>query len=196
MFEKWAMFAAEQIKAANPEETAPMDVLVFGLTIMFNIIFTVTIIMGIGWLLGVPSLLAQITISFMLARILTGGAHLDRSLACSLTSISLIILASLLPVTPFLIYAYVCLSLILLLRFAPYYEADQLRHSQAWENKKKATAILWVLFTLAAYRFLGMEGLVLGVFLQALLLTPAGIAVTHKLNNLIVQGGERSEKNS
>nr|WP_025027086.1 accessory gene regulator B family protein [Caldalkalibacillus mannanilyticus] len=91
MFEKWAVAFADHIKKTNPDETEPHDVLVFGFTILFNLMFTFFFVFLLGWILGVPLLSLQVAVSFTLLRILTGGAHLDQSLACSITSLILVL---------------------------------------------------------------------------------------------------------
>ena len=196
MFEKWAETLAVKIKQFNPEETAPVDVLIFGLTIMLNLLFTISLIMIVGLVLGVPWLMAQITISFTLLRILTGGAHLDRSLACSLTSMSFIILIALLPNTKVLVSLYFLLSFLLLLRYAPYYEEHQLVHSKQWEQKKKVIASLWVFTAMVLFHLFDQHGFILGALLQTFLLTPVGINLTHNLNTITSKGGVQREENS
>lgn len=195
MFEKWAVAAANYIKQANPEETEPHDVLVFGFTILFNILFSLTILLLIGWALGSAWLILQIALSFMIVRIFTGGAHLDHSLGCAIVSISYILLAMLLPTSPLFMYIYFGFSLLLILYYAPYYEPHQLKHSPEWERKKKTVATLWVIISLIIYQLLLQPGVLLGALLQALSLTPGGITITHKLNRLFLKGGEIHEKN-
>ncbi|MBP3040541.1 accessory gene regulator B family protein [Bacillaceae bacterium Marseille-Q3522] len=182
MFEKWAVSFATLIKKMNPEETEPIDVLVFGFTIVFNLLFTFTAIFIIAWFLGVPWTAMQVAVSFMLLRILTGGAHLDRSLACSLISTTLIILCVFLPVSTLSITIYFVITLLLLIRFAPYYEVHQLQHSLQWEQKKKRLALLCSVFALLLYVIFSLPGFVFGGMLQALLLTPPGIHFMHRLN--------------
>ncbi|MDQ0340091.1 accessory gene regulator B [Caldalkalibacillus uzonensis] len=196
MFEKWAVTAADYIKKANPEETEPHDVLVFGFTILFNVLFTLFLLFCIGWLLEVPFLVLQVALSFMIVRILTGGAHLDHSLACSLASILYILVSLLLPINDLLMNSYFAATILLLLRYAPYYEPHQLKHSQQWERKKKLLAIIWVIISIVLYHFFLQPGLLFGALLQALSLTPAGINLTHMLNTMLAKGGENHEKNS
>lgn len=196
MFEKWAIAAANQLKKVNPEETEPHDVLVFGFTILFNLLFTFTLIIILGAFLGVPLVALQVTLSFMLLRILTGGAHLEQSLACSITSIILIFAFVWFPHSPMFIYSYFIVSILILILFAPYYEPHQVKHSKQWEKKKKALALLWTSAAMLIYFFFQQPGFLLGTFLQALMLTPVGITLTHMLNTMTMKGGEYNEKNS
>ncbi|MBE3571183.1 MAG: accessory gene regulator B family protein [Bacillales bacterium] len=196
MFEKWAVALADQIKKINPEETEPHDVLVFGFTILFNLLFTFLLLLIVGWIIGVPLLTVEVALSFMILRILTGGAHLDRSIACSITSSILVLAFVWLPVSPILLFCYFVVSLLLIARFAPYYEPHQIKHSKQWEQKKKRASILWVIFTFIIYYIFSSPGFVFGALLQALLLTPAGIKFIHKLNNFTMKGGEYYEKSS
>lgn len=195
MFEKWAIAFADIIKKANPEETEPHDVLVFGFTILFNLFFTTLLILSFGWILGVPFLTLQVMVSFMVVRLLTGGAHLDQSLACSITSLLFVLVFVIIPTSPILVGCYFLITLLLIFKYAPYYEPHQVKHSIEWERKKKTLAILWVIFSVVMYYIFKLEGLILGSLLQALLVTPAGIKFTHKLNRILTKGGEPYEKN-
>ncbi|MET3505407.1 accessory gene regulator ArgB-like protein [Halalkalibacter oceani] len=194
MIEKWAIIAANKIKQMNPEETAPHDVLVFGFTIFINLFITFSLIIVAGFLLGKPLLSLQIAVGFMTLRILTGGAHLDRSLACSINSLCLVVLFLWLPITNGLILVYAAIALLLIVRFAPYYEPHQMKHSAEWEAKKKKAAIGCVGLSLILFFTLQTPGFVTGALLQALLLTPFGISATHKLNTFTNKGGEYLEK--
>jgi|GEM_PF-3148427 len=194
MFEKWAISFANYIKQVNPEETEPHDVLVYGFTILFNLLFTFLCIFSIGWALGVPFLAVQVAVSFTILRILTGGAHLDQSLACSLTSFVLIFLFILLPQDPYIIWGTGIIGFLFILMFAPYYEEHQLKHSKKWEMKKKLVAVLWVIAAFTMYMLFSHQGYLSGVFLQGLMLTPYGIKITHRFNKMITNGGERNEK--
>ncbi|MBO0996039.1 accessory gene regulator ArgB-like protein [Bacillus sp. SD088] len=199
MFEKWAIAFADRIKRANPEETAPHDVLVFGFTIIFNLLFTVLLIMVVGWLLNAYFLILQVGLSFMILRILTGGAHLHQSLACSITSLLLLATIIWVPEKDTYIFGYWLLSLFLIIKFAPYYEEHQLKHSAQWERKKKISALVWLLLALCFYLYFGHTGFIFGALLQALLLTPMGIKFIHSLDHLVNQyfkGGDKSEKAS
>lgn len=194
MIEKWAIIAANKIKHMNPEETAPHDVLVFGFTIFINLFITFSLIIIAGFLFGKPLLSLQIAVGFMTLRILTGGAHLDRSLACSINSLCLVALFLWLPVTNTLILIYAAISLLLIIRFAPYYEPHQMKHSAEWEAKKKKAALACIVLSPVLFFTLQTPGFVTGALLQALLLTPIGIAATHKLNTFTNKGGDYLEK--
>ncbi|MCD8502417.1 MAG: accessory gene regulator B family protein [Bacillaceae bacterium] len=190
MFERWAVIFAHKVKEANPEETEPHDVLVFGFTILFNLFFTSFLILLFGWILGVGLLTLQVMVSFMFIRLLTGGAHLDHSLACSITSLIIITIFVRLSVNTSLVTMYFMITLIFLLRYAPYYEPHQLKHSKDWERKKKVVAILWVVLSGIAFYFFNVSGFVIGALIQSLLVTPIGIGLTHKLNKFLPKGGE------
>ncbi|MBP1915912.1 accessory gene regulator B [Lederbergia galactosidilyticus] len=197
MFEKWAVVFADRLKRVNPQETAPHDVLVFGFTIIFNLLFTILLIMVVGWILNAYILILQVGLSFMILRILTGGAHLQQSLACSITSLLLLTTIIWIPGKEIYIFFYWVLSLFLILKFAPYYEEHQLKHSAQWERKKKIFAFVWLLIALCFYLYLEQEGFIIGAFLQALLLTPIGIKSIRGLDHILIQlfkGGDKSEK--
>ncbi|MCM3716159.1 accessory gene regulator B family protein [Alkalihalobacillus oceani] len=194
MIEHWATLAASKIKNMNPEETAPHDVLVFGFTILINLFITFSLILLAGFLFGKTWLAFQVALSFMVIRILTGGAHLDRSLACSINSLCLVVLFLWLPITNALILVYAAVAFLLIIRFAPYYEPHQMKHSAEWEAKKKKAALACIVLFPVLFFTLQTPGFVTGALLQALLLTPFGISATHKLNTFTNKGGDYLEK--
>lgn len=194
MIENMAVAAANKIKKINPDETAPHDVLVFGLTILINLMITFFLIAITGFILGKLALAMQVTLSFIIVRILTGGAHLDRSFACSINSLCLVIAILWIPISTELVLAYMIITILFLLRFAPYYEPHQMKHSEQWERKKKSLALIWVFISLTLYILFDIPGFLIGSFLQAILLTPFAIKFTHKLNSIISKGGENDEK--
>ncbi len=197
MFEFLASTTATKLKQINPDETAPHDVLVFGFTIFFNLLFTFLCLIVFGVLLGVFGTVIQVGFAFMLVRILTGGAHLDASLPCSLMSTTFILLFTYMPTNSFFIYGAFILTLIALFRYAPYYEDHQVKHSDEWERKKKRAAFGAVIIYMLAFMLFHHAAFIHGAFLQALLLTPAGIMFTHKLNVLLsIKGGDSHEKSN
>lgn len=196
MVEKLAVKTAKKIKQANPEETEPLDVLIFGFTIFYNLLLTWLLILTLGLAAGAFWLAAQIALSFMVLRILTGGAHLDQSFACTSATALLVFSFVFFPESPVFIYTALAVGLVCIVFYAPYYEPHQLVHSQKWERKKKYAAVLWVMISLLIYMLTGMPGFIKGVLLQALMLTPPGIYFTHALNSFTRKGGENHEKNS
>ncbi|WP_183040992.1 accessory gene regulator B family protein [Salipaludibacillus neizhouensis] len=196
MFERWAILFADLIKRINPDETDSVEVLVFGFTIIFNLLFTFLLLFITGFLLDHLFILLQVAVSFMVLRMLTGGAHLDHSLACSLTSILIILAFSFFPISSILIYTYLIIIVLLVIIYAPYYEPHQVTHSKEWEFKKKQLAYLWLALSLLFFHFFHQPGLILGALLQSLLLTPYGINFISKINILTLKGGDNHEKNS
>ncbi|WP_088104341.1 accessory gene regulator ArgB-like protein [Halalkalibacter urbisdiaboli] len=194
MIEQFATKAAHKIKNMNPEETAPLDVLIFGFTILLNLVVTLSLILVTSLLLGKMLLAVQITLAFMVLRILTGGAHLDQSFACSLNSVCLVIAFLWLPVSQPFMLGYAALTLLFIISYAPYYEPHQMKHSAKWERKKKRVALVFVVASVGLYYGLAFPGFLIGCFLQALLLTPVGISFTHRLNQLTTKGGELHEE--
>ncbi|WP_141432626.1 accessory gene regulator ArgB-like protein [Bacillus sp. 03113] len=196
MFEKWAILLANRIKEINPEETAPHDVLVFGFTIILNLLFTFFLLFFTGWLLGKPFIIVQVTLSFLLLRMLTGGSHLTASLACSIMSLLFILSISYLPINTPLIITYSVLSFFFLLQYAPFYESHQVIHSKEWERKKKLLSLFLIFIASGLYFIFHLPGFVLGAFLQSLLLTPIGINFIYFLDRKASKGGDQIEKSS
>lgn len=192
MFEKWAIQFANLIKRVNPDETDSVEVLVFGFTILFNLSFVFLLLFVTGLLLGYPFYLLQVALSFMVLRMLTGGAHLDNSLACSITSILVIVGVTLLPVFLVLVYMYLIIIILSIIFYAPYYEPHQVIHSKEWELKKKHVAFLWILISLLFFHFFNQPGLILGSLLQSLMLTPYGITLIHQIN-IVTRGCSKGD---
>ncbi|MED3646667.1 accessory gene regulator B family protein [Halalkalibacterium halodurans] len=197
MLERLALTLAHQVKALNAEETESVEVLTFGFTIILHYLFTLLLVLAVGLLHGEIWLFLQIALSFTFMRVLTGGAHLDHSIGCTLLSVLFITAISWVPFANN--YAWILYGIsggLLIWKYAPYYEAHQVVHTEHWERRKKRIAyILIVLFIILAM-FMSAQGLVLGVLLQGGLLTPIGLKVTRQLNRFILKGGETNEENS
>ncbi len=196
MIENLAIRTANLVKNMNPDETESHDILVFGFTLFYNLFITISLIFLVSIPLGKLSLALQVTIAFMLVRILTGGAHFDRSFVCTLSSLIFIIVALYLPSSPIFIYSVSITSFILIILFSPYYESHQLKHSKQWERKKKVTALLLIIIATLIYSIFGVHGFLTGVFLQSLLITPISVFLFHKLNDFICKGGGKVETTS
>ncbi|QKS70592.1 accessory gene regulator B family protein [Paenalkalicoccus suaedae] len=173
---------AIRVKDANPDDTEPIDVLTFGFILMLNLLVTWGLLIGFAIALQEIILIMATGVSFMIIRIFTGGAHFSTAIACTLVSVGFIVGVSFLPAAPII---YTILAFVCVLSYAPYYEEDQVVHSQAWERKKKLVGVLWIIIASSVALLFDFHALVHGVFLQGVLLTPIGTRLILTLNKWI-----------
>ncbi|MFT8323182.1 MAG: accessory gene regulator B family protein [Bacillus sp. (in: firmicutes)] len=193
MIERYAVVLAGKIKKWNPEETAPQDVLIFGFTIMLNLFSTMLLLFVAGFIIGKPFEVVAIAVSFMVMRLLTGGPHFNNAIVCSLCSTLLMIVGDYLPITYKTLIFYTIAAVFLFVRYAPFYEPDQVVHTKSWERKKKNLAFCLLGFSsLLAFVF-HFHVFLIGVFLQSVTIIPFVIKCIHRLNDGL-KGGEKYEK--
>ncbi|PKG21727.1 accessory gene regulator B family protein [Niallia nealsonii] len=195
MVERYAVILADKIKKINPEETASKDILIFGFTIMLNILITLVFLLFFSLLVGKTMEMFMIALSFMIMRMLTGGPHLHHALACSICSTILILIGAYLPDGATAIFIYALSSLFLYIRYLPYYEKGQVVHSKEWEQKKKRIAFFFLFLSFLCSITLQLNAFLIGAFLQGVTSLPFMIQSIYKINGLF-KGGEIHEKSS
>jgi len=193
--ERYANILANKIKQMNPEETAPKDVLIFGFTIIINLLITLIVLLVFSFLFGKVLEIFIIAFSFMIMRMLTGGPHLNHPLACSICSTLLILAGSYLPTGNTAIFIYALSSVFLYIRYSPYYEKGQVVHAKEWEQKKKTIALLFLFLSFLCSIIFHINYFLIGSFLQAVTLYPLMVGSIHKIN-LLFKGGDLNEERS
>ncbi|WP_248562246.1 accessory gene regulator B family protein [Niallia sp. NCCP-28] len=188
--ERYAIILADKIKRINPEETAPKDILVFGFTIIINLLITLVFLLFFSLLVGKTMEMFMIALSFMIMRMLTGGPHLHHALACSICSTILILIGTYLPDGTTAIFIYALSSLFLYIRYLPYYEKDQVVHSKEWEKKKKRFALLFLFLSFIFSVIFQNNIFLIGAFLQGVTSLPFMIQSIYKINSLLRVNGQ------
>jgi accessory gene regulator B len=107
------------IKKSNPEKTASVAVLKYGLIIFLNFMTTVGLALIIGLIIGNIGEVAIALIAFLILRTFSGGVHFNTALQCTIVS-SLVIVTTTLPnLSPIGILIANIISCILILVYAP-----------------------------------------------------------------------------
>lgn len=119
MVEALAARLANSIKSANPENTASVPVLKYGLIILINFLTTFFLTLVIGIFLGKVQEVLLGLLVFMALRAVSGGYHFQSSMMCTLATIATVVTAAYisLPVAVSIVVNALCCVLVLL--FAP-----------------------------------------------------------------------------
>lgn len=195
MVERYAIVLADKIKQMNPEETAPKDILVFGFTIVMNLVITLVFLLFFSLLVGKTMEMFMIALSFMIMRMLTGGPHLNQALACSICSTIIILIGAYLPDGTRVMFIYAAYSVFLYIKYLPYYEKNQVVHTKEWEQKKKRIALFFLFLSFLCSIIFQMQFFLIGALLQGVTSLPFMIKSIYKINGLF-RGGEINEKSS
>ncbi|MGP7817066.1 accessory gene regulator B family protein [Niallia sp. 01092] len=193
MIERYAVVFADKIKKSNPDETAPHDVLVFGFIIVFNIIMTTLLLTAVGFIIGKPFYILAIAFAFMSMRLLTGGPHLNHAFACSLGSTLFMVIGSFLSVHIISVIFYAVCAFYLYIRYAPFYEQDQVVHAISWEKKKKNFALCILFMSSLLAVFFDYPAFLIGAYLQSITIIPFMIKGIHRMND-VLKGGDKFEE--
>ncbi|QJD85935.1 accessory gene regulator ArgB-like protein [Cohnella herbarum] len=89
MIEPLSLKLATKLKEANPEHPASLEVLKFSIAAVINVIGTIILALSLSFVLNHIAGTALALISFAALRAISGGYHLNSSMACMLiTSIT------------------------------------------------------------------------------------------------------------
>jgi accessory gene regulator B len=119
MIEALSERLATKIKQANPEQTASIPVMKFGLTIIFNFLIPIVISLILGAIFGKLLETAFAAFLFSTLRMLSGGYHFTSPIPCMIAMIAIATIPPYLTLTPFWISAFTVCSLALVARLAP-----------------------------------------------------------------------------
>ncbi|MCL9660467.1 accessory gene regulator B family protein [Paenibacillus hunanensis] len=119
MIEYLAQRTAEHIKQVIPEHPASIAVLKYALQIVINTLGIVLMTILFSSLLGTFQYAMIIMIVFALLRQLTGGYHLQSGVSCIVVSSSLFVALSLVTFSDLYCIIFTCMSILLILIFAP-----------------------------------------------------------------------------
>lgn len=119
MVEALAIRLANAIKRANPENTASIQVLKYGLIIVINFLTTVLTALLIGALLGRVDEVLIALAAFMILRAFSGGYHFKSSILCSLVTTIIVVIASMTTLPLMFSMVLNAVSGLLVLLFAP-----------------------------------------------------------------------------
>ncbi|MDT9725411.1 accessory regulator AgrB [Xylanibacillus composti] len=166
MIENLSLFLAIKLKKINPEETASVEVMKFGLAVLLNgsfiLIISLLIGLGTGQFVGTLHVLAALA----LLRSVSGGYHLPTSEWCILISTAIITIIPHLPINSQWCILLTSSSLVLVLLFAPSKIENQTRIPRKYFPLLKVIATLMV-----ASNFLFMSSAIAAAFfVQSVLL--------------------------
>ncbi len=166
MIYKLSESLAIKLKKINPEETASVDVMKFGLAVLLNgsfiLILSILIGIGTGQFVGTLHVLAALA----LLRSVSGGYHLPTSEWCVVVSTAIVTIIPHLPINTQWCILLTSSSLVLVLLFAPSKIENQTRIPSKYFPLLKVIATIMV-----ASNFFIMSSAVAGAFfVQSVLL--------------------------
>ncbi|NBI28885.1 accessory gene regulator B family protein [Chengkuizengella marina] len=144
MIETLAFRIAKSIKDIDPENTNSIEVMKFSLIILINNLLVISISIIFSMLFGYTITAIIGLLAFAILRLLTGGYHFKSALACTVTSITLILCIPLFPVSKMIISLLTILSLILIYFFAPSNIEDSSRIPKKYYPHLKLAALTLV----------------------------------------------------
>lgn len=158
---------AVSIKDSSPEKTASLPVLKYGLVIMLNCIFTLTMSLIIGFILGMTWEVFITAFSFIVLRTFSGGYHFKTATQCCIASTLIVTIVPLIEITsPYAIIIINILSILLVAIFAP----SRIEH-QSNIDKKYYTHLKVFSMLIVSANFIFMSDIIaLAYFIQSLLL--------------------------
>lgn len=119
MIDTLATRIATRIKASNPDDTASIDVLKYGLILVINFMLILLLTVIAGLCLGnLPDVLTSF-VAFVLLRSVSGGAHLNSALGCVFVSTGIAVLPSFIHLQAFQLHSVILLSCLLIIIYAP-----------------------------------------------------------------------------
>ncbi|WP_411343132.1 accessory gene regulator ArgB-like protein [Paenibacillus sp. WLX1005] len=132
MIEYLAERTAQHIKHMVPHHPSSIAVLKYGLSIVINITFIILVTMLLSTLLGTFHPAMIIMFSFALLRQLTGGYHLKTGMGCVAFSSLLFVTLSMMTLPTIYCIILTCMSIILILFYAPSHLANHSRISETY----------------------------------------------------------------
>ena len=119
MVEAFAQRIATYIKSIDPEHTASVDVLKYGLIICLNFLSTLFCTLAVGMVLGKTLDVIYGIIAFMVLRAFSGGFHFKSPILCTICTTLIVVAASVLSLPMHWSIILNGISIILVLLFAP-----------------------------------------------------------------------------
>lgn len=144
MVEKLAEKLSQSIKRLAPEETASIEVMKYGITVLINSASVILLSLSIGVLTGKFQDALVALISYAVLRCFAGGFHFQSAIACIMFSTALFSIIPHIPISHFSTLILTLLALIIISIFAPSNIADETRIQIKYHPLLKACSILIV----------------------------------------------------
>lgn len=164
MIEAVALKIAHRIKSVVPEHPVSINVLNYSISVMINGLLIFSISLLISLFTGRTPEMIGILIFFPLLRQLSGGYHLKSGIKCTVISISLFTLISFITLDDPYVTVLNCISLVLVLLYAPSRIERQSRIPKKYYPLLKIISSLLV----ASNFLIGSTIIAMSFFLQSL----------------------------
>jgi accessory gene regulator B len=178
--EKMALYIK---KNAGPHPTS-LAVLKFGIQGFLNFLVTTILLLVFSCILGQDYEVFILAVSFGVLRMLIGGAHLKTGLGCAIGSTFMLVTLSYISLSKEVAYLLLTCSILIVLIFPFYLEPHQSTKALQYKKVFKMFALLWISFGFIGTYFMAgfPSAFALGLFSQAITITPLGVKTIHKIN--------------
>jgi accessory gene regulator B len=166
MIENISFRIASIIKNANEENTASIEVMKYGVSILLNGIIISALSLFFGFLFGKPTETLLTMISFVMLRMASGGYHFKTANQCIIISILLMSGLPFIPINDRIEEILLIISLIIVAVKAPSNIEMQSRIPKQYYPLLKLISALFIL----ANFFIGSDIITKAFFIQSLLL--------------------------
>ncbi|AMA74272.1 hypothetical protein ACH33_16635 [Aneurinibacillus sp. XH2] len=174
-------------KSGHPASVA---VLQFGIEGFLHTLVTMLVLAVVAIVTGQSRDVLFLVLGFSGLRLLTGGAHVESGLGCTLVSVTILVGSSYIPVSLWTGLLLCVLSLWLIEVYSYYLEPYQSTRPLKHKDKFKVLARIWLGLGFIFSFFESSRPFAIGLMLQALSVTPYGVRLVHSLNRLFGKGGE------
>src|SRR5690606_13249125 len=144
MIDTFASKLAKTIKDADPENTASIAVLKYGLIIVINLLSTICLSVLIGLVLGKLEEVLLALLAFSVLRAVSGGLHLKSAVLCTIVSVLVVTITPLIHVSSNMIITINIINCLLVLIFAPSKIEDQSNIPEKWYPALKVISLIVV----------------------------------------------------
>lgn len=179
MIESLSLRIAHYIKRANPDETVSVDIMKYSLMIILNGLSIALFSVIIGGITGKLPETVLTMAAFVLLRFFSGGRHLGSSDSCVFWSTLAMVSLPHIPVTSWMVWSMIVITMLIVLRFVPFNMHEQVRFPERYYPLLKTISFLLVSSNLIWFSAVIAKAF----FLQSLFLIP-------------FKGGEKNEKQS
>lgn len=144
MIETLSLRIAQYIKRVNPEETVSVDIMKYALMILLNGLAIAIFSVIFGSLTGKFTETVLTMAAFVCLRFVSGGRHLGSSDSCVFWSTLAMVALPHIPVTTWIVWGMIGVTMIFVLCFVPYNMHEQVRFPEKYYPLLKLLSFLLV----------------------------------------------------
>ncbi|MEG6521770.1 accessory gene regulator ArgB-like protein [Desulfotomaculum sp. 1211_IL3151] len=181
------------------KDQRPVEVIAYGLEIILNLGTQLAVLSILSYLLGIfPTVMISVIVA-VIFRTFSGGTHLSSFSSCTMVSlisfISIGYMAAKIAINTEVLMALYLINFLLLAKWAPYSPKRKYSKNKRRAIKQICIALLLVAFCTSFYLPIQepyIIALALGLTWQTISITPWGVNLIAKADNLLKERGEKN----